>query len=167
MAVEQERTAEPVEKQRELCFDRFMVGAMSLVEPLVQLFGSNGAAPEIAVLRGPARNDAEAASCTRADAVSPRALDHRRIDLILAAIAVDRGAWRSCNDRAAAALESTPHETVDKWVFERRQRRLAGCRKPDQPVRIIPSGMWHRQQYRQLAAWRMDGWGGELVHGRG
>src|SRR6478672_1730184 len=167
MAVKQERAAEAVEQQSELCLDRLMIGSVRLVEPFVELLGRDSAAPEIAVLRGSARDDAQAASRPRADPVSTRSFNHRGVDFIFAPIAVDGRAGGPRNDCATTALESPPGEAIDEWVLKGRERRLAGCCKPYQPIGIIPAGMRHRQQYRQLTAWRMDGWRGELVHGCG
>ena len=121
MAVEQQRAAEPVEEQRKLLLDRRVIGPVRLVEPLVELLGRDRPPPQIAVLLGPRRDDAEAAAGPRADSAAPRAVDHRGIDLVLGAVAVDRGARRPGDHRAAAALQRPPHEPVDERILKRRQ----------------------------------------------
>ena len=119
------------------------------------------------MLGSPRGDNAEPASCPRADAAAPGSVDHRRVNLVLSAIAVDRRARRPGDDRAASALERAPDQPVDERVLQCRQRRLACRGERNQPIRIVAAGMRYRQQYRQLAARLMDGWGWELAHDQG
>ena len=167
MTIEQKRAAEPVEQQRELRLDCLVIGAVGLVEPLVELLGRDRPAPQKPMLRGARGNDPKSAARARADSGAPGTFDHRRIDLILAAVAVDRCARGSRDHRAAAALEGAPHQAVDERIFKRGQRRLPRGGKANQPVRVVTARVRHRQQYRELAARPMDrGWG-KFVHGCG
>ena len=79
------------------------------------------------------------------------------VDLVLGAVAVDRGPRRPGDDGADPVAKRAPDQPVDQRVLERLER----ARRPqramrDQPVGIIAPGMGHRQQHRQLAARRMD-----------
>ena len=94
MAIEQQGAAEAVEQQAELVLDRVVIGPVRLVEPLLELVRRNRAAPQIAVLLGARGNDSEPAARPSGHPPAPRTLDHRRVDFILGAIAVDRRAWR-------------------------------------------------------------------------
>src|SRR5205823_12994196 len=114
MAVEQERAAEPVKEQGELRLDRVMIRPVRLAEPLVELLGADRPPPQIAMLRGAGRDDPEAAAGPDADPAAPSAVDHRRVDLVLAAIAIDRGARSTGDDRSAAALQRAPYQAVDE-----------------------------------------------------
>jgi len=140
---------------------------VGLVEPVVELVGRDRPPPQIAVLGGARRDNAEPAAGAGADAVAPGAFDHRGIDLILGAVTVDGGPRSAGNHRAAAALQRAPHQPVDERVLERGQRRLACRGEPDQPVGIFAARVRHRQQDGQLAARLMDSRGGEFVHGQG
>ena len=167
MAVEQECAAEAVEQKRELLLDRLMIGPVRLRDPLFQLSLRNGSAPQVSVLLGPRRDNAKAAASAGGHIGAPGSVDHRRVDLVLAAIAIDRGARSTGDDRSAAALQRSPDQAVDERVFKRGQRRLARRGERNQPIGIVTARVRHRQQYRQLASGLMDGWGGEFVHGRG
>ena len=72
------------------------------------------------MLLGPRRDDSEAAACARAVTRPRRAPSMTDgIDLVLAAVAIDRGARRPGDHRTAAALERAPHQPVDQRVLER------------------------------------------------
>jgi hypothetical protein len=119
------------------------------------------------MLGGARRDDAETASGACADPTSPSSVNYRRVDLVLAAIAVDRRTRSPGDNRTASALERTPYQSVDEWVLERRKRRLARRSQRNQPVGIVAPRVRHGQQHRQLAARLMDGWGWELAHDQG
>ena len=81
--------------------------------------------PQITVMRGARRNDPESAAGARAEAIASAALDHRRVDLVLGAVAVDRRSRCPCDHRSDAALERAPDEPVDEGILEARQRSPA------------------------------------------
>src|SRR5205814_6192884 len=116
------------------------------------LLGADRPPPQIAMLRGAGRDDPEAAAGPGADPAAPSAVDHRRVDLVLAAIAIDRGARSAGDDRSAAALQRAPYQAVDERIFKRGQRRLARRGERNQPIGIVTARVRHRQQYWQLAS---------------
>src|SRR3954469_4726106 len=108
-----------------------MVGPVCLVEPLVELFRRDRAAPEIAMLSRTRGDNAEAAAGAGTDASAARTVNHRRVNLVLAAVAVDCCTRGAGDDRATSALHRAPDQPVDERILERRQGRLAGRGKAD------------------------------------
>ena len=164
MAIEQDSATEAVEQKAKLILDRVVIGAMRLVEPLLELFWRNGAPPEIAVLLSPRRDNTEAATGASRHSPAPRSFDHRGINLVLGPVAIDCGARRSSDDRPASALQRSPHQAIHQRIFERCQRLLAGACHIDQPVGIVAARVRHGQQHQQVATRLVDDWGGEWVH---
>ena len=91
----------------------------------------------MAVLLGPARNDPQTAAGARRDSPAARSFDYRRIDLVLGAIAVDRGSRRNGDDGAAAAFERAPDQPVDERVLE------AGERRPSRQIALSLAELFH------------------------
>jgi hypothetical protein len=117
MAVEKERTAEPVKQDRQLGLDRSVVWPMGLGEPLIELLGADCTTPQIPMLRSAGWNDPEAAACSGADASPPSAVNDRRIDFVFAPIAVDRSAWCAGDHSTATPLERAPYQAIDERIF--------------------------------------------------
>jgi hypothetical protein len=46
-------------------------------------------------------------------------MDQHRIDLVLGAVAIDRGSRSQSDHRSGAACERPPGEPVDEGIFER------------------------------------------------
>lgn len=143
MTVEQQRAAEAFEEDPELLLDRAMVRPMRLLDPLLELGRADGAAPQIAMLLGSSRNDPKSAAGAGRDSSAPRAIDNGRVDLVLGAVAVDRGARRPGNHGAAAALLGSPHQPVDEWILERDQRCLARRSHGEQPIGVVTARVRH------------------------
>ena len=125
MAIEQEGAAEAVHQQSELSLNRFVIGAVRLAEAIVELLGRDRASPQIAMLLGSGRNDSEAAAGAGADSPTPGAVNHRGIDFIFRAVAIDGSARRPRDYRAAAALKCAPYQPVDQRIFKNRKGRLS------------------------------------------
>ena len=133
MTVDQDCGAVAGPDRGKLGRDCLVIGAVRGIKALFKLRAGDRASPQIAVGLGPGRNDAEAAARARADCAHLRVGDHRGIDFMLAAIAVDRGAWRSGDDRAAALLDRSPNEAVHQRVLEPLERRSAPARQIGKP----------------------------------
>ena len=101
-------------------------------------------------------NDAEPAARPGGRSPFSDAVDNRGIDLILSAVAVDRGTRSSCDYRTDAALHRTPHEPVDQGVFERNQGGSTHGGHINQPIGIIAARMGDGQQHGKAAAGRVD-----------
>ena len=157
MAIEQQRAAEAVEQQRRAAprspGDRAGAPGSSRSSSWSR---RDRPPPQIAVLLRPRRDDAEPAARPRADPAAAGAVDHRRVDLVLGAVAIDRGARRAGDDRAAARAAARATPAGRPAGPRARQRRLARRRHVDQPVGIVAARMRHRQQHRQVAARRVD-----------
>lgn len=159
MAVEQQRTAESVEKDRKLGLDGLVVGTMDLRQPFLELLWADRSSPEITVLLRSCRHYSKAAPGAGTDPAAACTVDDGWIDLIFGAIAVDGRTRSPGDDRTAASLERTPDQTVDERVFERRQRSLAAGGERDQPFRIVATGMGNGEQDRKIAPRFMNqGW---------
>src|SRR3954447_25510325 len=118
-----------------------MVRAVRLVEAVLQLSGSDCAPPEKTVLLGPRRNDPETAPRSRGHTPAANAVDDRRVHLILAPVAIDRGAGCVRDNCADPALNRAPHEPVDERILETAQGIASARRHGDQPIRIVATGM--------------------------
>ena len=156
MAIEQERAAEAIHQKPKLLLDRAMEWAVGLVQPLLQLLRTDRPAPEEAMLLGSCWDDPEAAARPRGHSRAPRTVDHRRIDLVLPAVAIDCGAWSTSDDGADAALDRPPGEAVDQRVLQTGERGLPARGHVDQPVRIIAARMGDGQQDRQVGPRRVN-----------
>ena len=84
MAIEQQGTAETVDQQGDLFRDGPVIGAVRLVEPLVELSGCDGFPPEEPVMRSARRYDTQAATRPCRQPLAPPAFDDRRVDLMFA-----------------------------------------------------------------------------------
>ena len=137
MAVDEERTSETVHQERNLLLDGAVVWPVCLIEPFAELDRRDRAAPEVAVLLGPRRNDAEPAPGPSSDTDPAHAIDHRWVHVVLGTVAVDRSPRRACDDRAAAAFDRSPNETIHQRILKACQRRLTRRCTFDEPVGIV------------------------------
>jgi hypothetical protein len=64
-------------------------------------------------------------------------MDQHRIDLVLGAVAIDRGSRSHCDHRSHAACERSPREPVDERILERLKRSGSVPRKLEEPGRIV------------------------------
>jgi hypothetical protein len=94
------------------------------------------------------------------------AVDDRRIDFVLGAVAVDRGSRRLGDDRAGALAHGPPDQPVDEGIFERGKRNAPVPGMPEQPVGVVAAGVGDRQRDRKPPARRVDDWGRERTHGQ-
>jgi hypothetical protein len=94
------------------------------------------------------RDNAEPAACPRRYSTSPAAIDHGWIHFVFGAVAIDRGARRPGDDRSAASLDRSPHQTINERILERCQRRSARGRHGDKPLGIVASRMRDRKKDR-------------------
>ena len=83
MTIEQDCSAETCHQRFESVFDRLVIGAVRLLDALLQLPPIDRSAPEMPVLGCPSRHDTQAATRPRAGAQMPRAFDDGGIDLVL------------------------------------------------------------------------------------
>jgi hypothetical protein len=167
MTVQQQGATKAIDEKRELSLDRCMIGTVRLGQPLIELLQANCPAPKIPMLLRASWDNSEAAASPRGYAAAASAVDDRRIDLILGAVAVDCSAGRALDHGAAAALQCSPYQAIDEGILEDRQGRLPGRCKGEQPIGIVASRMRHGKQNRQVPARLMDNGGGELAHDQG
>jgi hypothetical protein len=142
-----------------------MIRSVRLRETLLELPGADRPPPEVAVLLGPGRHDAQTAAGARADSSAPGAVDDGGVHFILAPIAVDGGTRRARDHRSATALQGAPDEAINQRILERCETWLPARGKTDQPFWVLASRMRHRKQDRKVAVRLVDEWGGELAHG--
>ena len=164
MAIQQERAPEAINQKPKQVLDRVVIGAVRLVQPFLQLRPGDRPAPKIAVLRRAGRDDAKTASRPGAQPVAPGSVDDRWVQLVFGAVAIDGRTRGPRNHGADAPPDCPPRQPVDQGVFETCEGWASTRGHSDQPIRIIAARMGHGQQYRQLAARRMDDWGGEWAH---
>ena len=156
MAIQQQRAAELVEDSRQLVLDRAMVWPMHLVEPVFELLRRDRLPPERSVARSSARDDPKPAASARTERADRTGPHHRRIDLVLRAVAVDRAARSAGNHRSNAHLDGARDELVHERVLEDEERTAPTLAEGDQPVGIVAPGMGNRQEHGDFGAWRMD-----------
>ncbi len=125
MAIEQERTAEPIHEMADLFLDRTMVWPVGLFNAFLELALADGTPPKIAVLLRARGDDPEPTASPCGDAATTNSVDHRRIDLIFGSIAIYRRARSAGDHRAATALPGPPDQAIDERVLESGKRRLA------------------------------------------
>jgi hypothetical protein len=82
MTVKQQGAAEAVAEQRELRLDRFVIRAVSLIKPFIELTGGDRSSPQKAVLWGSRRDDPQPATRPGTDAAAADAVNYRRVDLV-------------------------------------------------------------------------------------
>ena len=115
------RAAELVEQAAERVLDRAVIGPMRLRQPLFQLVRGRWAAARAAhgVACGRGRCPSPPRARGLSEAIGPDRIDGG-IDLVLGAIAVDRGARRPRDDGADARRRSPPStKSVDQRIFQR------------------------------------------------
>jgi hypothetical protein len=165
VTIEKQGAAEPIEKNRQLCLDCFVIGTVGLGESFLELLGADRPSPEITMLLRPGRNDPEPASSPGANPASPRPVDDRGVDFVFGTIAVDGGSGGPCDDCATPTLECSPDQSIDERILEGDETCLAsGCER-DQPVGIIATRMGNRKQDRKVPSCLMNQWWMELAHG--
>lgn len=143
MAIEQKRATEAVQQVPELLVDRFVVGAVRLVETLFELARRDRAAPQITMLLGASWNDPKPAARPRRHTSLPRPFDHRRIDFVLGTVAIDRRPRGCRDDRAAATVQRPPHQPINVRIFKDGQGLPPRGGHLDQPVGIIAARVRH------------------------
>ena len=123
--------------------DRLVIGAVRQLEALLELLAVDRPAPKMAVLLRSSGNDAEPAAGAGRQRTQAGAVDHRRVDLVLGAVAIDRGT------RGLAMTAPQP-----RWTARHMSRSTRGSSSDaragapagghrDQPVGIVPAGMRH------------------------
>lgn len=156
MAVEKERAAKAGGKRRKLPIERAMIGPIGVFQPAFEFLGAYRPPPQMAVRCGSRRDDAEAGAGARARPKRAVALDMGRVDFLFAAIAVDRGPRRRCDDGRHSLPERPPDEAVDERVFERLERFQTVPGQLQKPVGIVAAGVGHRHEHRKLPARRVQ-----------
>ena len=116
------------------------------------------------MLLGPGWDDAQAATRPSTYPSAARTIDHRRVNFVFGAVAIDRGSRCPGNHGAAATLERAPYQPVHQRVFENSQRRFAAGGESNQPVGIVAARVRHGEQDGEVPARLVDDWGGELAH---
>jgi hypothetical protein len=164
MAVDQKRAAEAVEQKRQLLLDRAVVRPVRLVKTLDQLKRGDRPSPQIAMLLRSRGDDPEPAARPRRHASAPRAVDHRRVDVVLGPVAIDRRPRSARDNRSAAALQRPPDQPVDERVLEAGEGPPPRRRALDEPLGIVAARVRDRQQHRKAAARFVDDRGGKRNH---
>ena len=95
------------------------IGPVRRLEPFLELGAADRPAPEIAVRWVRAGTIPRPPRARGPIPRTRRIGDDRGVDLVLAAVAVDRSARRAGDDRAAAELDRAPHQPIDQRIFER------------------------------------------------
>ena len=121
MAIQQQRAAEPVEKQSNLLFKRAMIWPVGSFQPFVELCLADRTPPEETVLLRAGRDNTKSAASTGSGSPPVRPFYHRRIDLILAAVAIYGRPRRPGDDCADTALHRAPDQPVDQRILQRDQ----------------------------------------------
>jgi len=121
MAVDQKRAAETPHDGIELAFDRDVEWPVRLLKPLLEVAWLDRAMPQVSVMLRSPRDNSEASARSGADAPGAAALHDLRIDVVLGAIAVDRGPWSLGNDRSESTLDGSLDEPVDQRVLQQSQ----------------------------------------------
>ena len=91
---------------------------MHIVEPLLKLVIVDRTLPQIAVAKRPGRNDTETSPSPGSQRPWPAIPHHRRINLVLRPVAIDRSSRCLGDDRSHTLGDRAPGEAVDQRIFE-------------------------------------------------
>ena len=163
--VEQKRGSEPPFGLCQPIGQRLMVRSMNRREARFDLVQRQAPPPQHAVPRGVRRHESKPA----AGAVGPwrRALDQERIEIVLGAVAIDRGSRGRRDHRRKAFRQSPPCQPVDERILKRFERGAPATGFGHDPVGVIAPRMRYRQQHGQPDPRRVEKRAGERNAGQG
>ena len=159
MTVYQRHLAEAACQGIQRIGNQLMVGPIHFIDSSIELGPVDPAPPQRAMPKCPGRDEAEAVARARTDRCGADTFDNRRIDFLLASIAIDNGTRNILDNRAESGRDRTPAEPIYQRILKHLQclTTLSGISQGR--LVIGAPGMRDRKQEWKGSARRMNGWG--------